>query len=154
MVSNGPLVTAERAAVLAELGVGVGLSIDGDPGSHNKLRVFSSGQGSYAQAMRAFRLLSEAGCRVNALVTISRQNNDAWHVVHHLLSEGFRSVNVTPVASQDPHINLDAVGYDRLREGMSRLADHYAEEAVAGRERIASANGVGNSSGILPRCGS
>ncbi len=134
MISNGTLLTAERARILGELGVGVGLSIDGAPDHHNKRRVFTSGQGSYQQTMRAFRLLTEASCRAHALVTISRHNNDAWRIVHHLLGEGFPSVVVTPVASSSAQAGLDAAGYDKLASDMCRLADHYADEAAHGRQ--------------------
>jgi uncharacterized protein len=139
MITNGTLLTAERAALLAELGVAVGLSIDGDPASHNKLRVFASGKGSYAQTMRAFGLLRAAGCEARALVTVSQTNNDPWRVAHHLLGEGFRSVTLTPVASDDPRVRLDEAGYERLRDGMLRLADHYADRAARG-ERFGFSN--------------
>lgn len=133
VITNGTLVTQQRAAILGALGVHVGISIDGDPSVHDRLRVFASGRGSYAHARQALGWLTEAGCRVHALITIARHNNCALRSVEHLLGEGFHAVKVTPVASTDPQLALDVAGYERLGEDLLALADRYAEQACAGQ---------------------
>ncbi len=132
MVTNGTLITAERAAMLGALGFGIGMSIDGAPDAHDRLRVFASGRGSYAQARRALPWLQDAGCRVNALITVGRHNNHVRRSVEHLLDEGFDGVKATPMASTDPSLGLGAEDYERLREDVFVLADRYAERACAG----------------------
>ncbi len=77
ILSNGTLITGEKAAFLAGTGRcdGVQISIDGaEPVTHDSFR----GAGSFKQAVRGVEFLQGQGVAVSVRVTIHREN------VHHL----------------------------------------------------------------------
>jgi len=67
MQTNGTLIDREWADLLSELGVGMGVSLDGPPHVHDRRRPTTNGQGSYAEARRGIEILRESGQKVGAL---------------------------------------------------------------------------------------
>lgn len=61
--TNGLLLSAEVLEVLAELGVRVGVSIDGTEADHDRHRVLRSGAGSHAAVARALEALAQSRFR-------------------------------------------------------------------------------------------
>jgi AdoMet-dependent heme synthase len=71
LLSNGTLITSDRAAILAELGIsGVQVSLEGPEKVHELIR----GPGSFAAALNGVRHLLQAGVRVSLNTTLSRLN--------------------------------------------------------------------------------
>ncbi|MCL2105490.1 MAG: SPASM domain-containing protein [Oscillospiraceae bacterium] len=71
--SNGLLLDEAWCAFLAERKFLVGLSLDGPRALHDRNRVDTKGQGSYARARRALGLLKKHGVDVNILSVITAQ---------------------------------------------------------------------------------
>lgn len=57
MQSNGALINREWVDLLAELGIGVGISVDGPREIHDRQRVDHRGQGSYDRVLHGIRAL-------------------------------------------------------------------------------------------------
>ena len=57
MQTNGVRLTAEICDLLAEYGVRVGVSLDGDAGANDRHRVFADGSSSHDLVLRALELL-------------------------------------------------------------------------------------------------
>ncbi len=91
--TNAVLLDRAKLNFLLEHGVGLGLSLDGDPATNDLTR----GQG--AAVVKALRLLDAAGAGVNLTVVLTRHNIARLPELL-LLAAGFRSVRV---------INLDLV---------------------------------------------
>jgi radical SAM protein with 4Fe4S-binding SPASM domain len=73
LLSNGTLITPEKAGALADLGVkGVQVSLEGPEEIHDLIR----GSGSFTAALRGIRTLLDAGLSVSLNTTISRLNVD------------------------------------------------------------------------------
>jgi len=71
LLTNGTLVSPERAKKLAHLGVkAVQVSMEGPEEVHDRIR----GKGSFAKAARGAKSLVEAGLRVTLNITLSRLN--------------------------------------------------------------------------------
>ena len=73
LLTNGTLIDRERAKLLADLGVRVQISLDGaNAKTHDRHR----GKGSFDRALRAVRLLQEAGAGdgLNLCTTVMTQN--------------------------------------------------------------------------------
>ncbi|MCL4503522.1 MAG: radical SAM protein, partial [Deltaproteobacteria bacterium] len=71
VLSNGTLITPERARRLAELKVnGVQVSLEGPPEIHQAIR----GPGSFAASLAGIRYLLDAGVKVSLNATLSRIN--------------------------------------------------------------------------------
>ncbi|MBQ9726369.1 MAG: radical SAM protein [Kiritimatiellae bacterium] len=58
LTTNGTLLDEEKARWLTERHYTIGLSLDGPPERHDRFRRHADGSGSYAEAVRAVRLLS------------------------------------------------------------------------------------------------
>jgi len=73
MMTNGCLITKERAKKLSHLGISdIQVSLEGPPGVHASIR----GRGSFQSAAKGVEHLVSAGRRVSANVTLSRLNFD------------------------------------------------------------------------------
>ncbi|WP_327397396.1 FxsB family cyclophane-forming radical SAM/SPASM peptide maturase [Streptomyces phaeochromogenes] len=57
--TNGVLLTQRRLETLAEAGVRIGVSLDGDASANDRHRRFADGRGSHGQVHRALRLLGQ-----------------------------------------------------------------------------------------------
>jgi len=85
--TNGLSIDEQWSDLLSSNGFLVGLSIDGPAQLHNTLRRTSSGAGSHAQAVRAWRLLRGRGCEVNLLCVVHRENCPHPERVYHHLTD-------------------------------------------------------------------
>ncbi|MEV4756104.1 FxsB family cyclophane-forming radical SAM/SPASM peptide maturase [Micromonospora sp. NPDC049559] len=89
MQSNGVLLTPALCELLAEYGVRVGISLDGDAEANDRHRRFADGTGSHAQVRRALALLRRPEYRrsyAGLLCTIDVRN-DPIRVYEALLAE-------------------------------------------------------------------
>ena len=70
LTTNGTLVTSEVARRLADATSYVAVSVDGAPGSHDRIR----GEGSFARMQRGVSLLRSAGVKVGVIWTLTQSN--------------------------------------------------------------------------------
>lgn len=86
MQSNGTLLTVEKAAVLEELNIGIGISMDGPEHIHNEYRVYSNGDPSYADVRSGLEhLLTPEGRKVwGGFLTVININEDPCEIFDHL----------------------------------------------------------------------
>ena len=76
VLSNGTVITPERARLLAELKVnGVQVSLEGPEEIHEAIR----GPGSFAASLAGIRALMDAGVKVSLNATLSRVNAGHFH---------------------------------------------------------------------------
>lgn len=59
MQSNGVLLNKKICQELSDLGIGIGISLDGTPSSNNKNRIYHNGKGSYNQIIRGAKFIKE-----------------------------------------------------------------------------------------------
>lgn len=74
LFTNCTLVTPELAAWLSRNEVKVIASIDGFAPEHDQMRVSGTGASTFAQTLRGYRLLQEAGCKVGISCTVGVHN--------------------------------------------------------------------------------
>lgn len=102
LTTNATLVTSKDVSFFEEYGFSVSVSIDGIRDSHDKLRPFKSGRGSYDHVMRgAARLLCEnkRQRRVTARVTVTSNNLNLVETLTSLTAIGFDGVQFAPMLS-------------------------------------------------------
>lgn len=81
--TNGTLLTPERIARIAELGVSyVGISIDGVETTHD---AFRGVPGAYARSLEAIRRCRDAGIKVGLRVTLTRANAQEIPAIFRLM---------------------------------------------------------------------
>lgn len=79
--TNGLLVDADWAGFFAHNRFSVSVSLDGPAAFHDRMRRTLAGRGSHRQAVRALRLLREAGLGANISAVV---RNDSWTIVREL----------------------------------------------------------------------
>ncbi len=72
--TNCTLLNEERVRWIVDHGVRVGISLDGDPASHNQSRPRLNGGESFSNVLRGLDLLQNAGVPFGALIVLNRTN--------------------------------------------------------------------------------
>jgi len=110
--TNCTLLDEERVAWLRDNEIGVGLSMDGNPWSHNQSRPQVNGRESFTKVMRGLDLLQRAGISFGVLIVLNRSNvGSVESLVDFLIENGVRNIKLNPVAYLgDARSNWDALG--------------------------------------------
>jgi uncharacterized protein len=66
MQSNGVLLNKKICEELSDLGIGIGISLDGTPGSNNKNRIYHNGKGSYIDIIKGSSFIKEVYGKENS----------------------------------------------------------------------------------------
>lgn len=97
--TNATLLDADRVAWLRDNDVRVGVSLDGQPGSHDRSRPLLGGGKSSPRITDGLQLLQEAGVPFGALVVLNRHNVDGVEgLAAFLIDTGITSFKLNPVA--------------------------------------------------------
>ena len=99
VTTNGTLVTPQDADFFEDFGFSVTVSIDGDRESHDRLRPYKGGRGSYDRIIERIRPLLEkqSQAQVAARVTVTPQNLRLVETLSELVEMGFYSVGFSPM---------------------------------------------------------
>ncbi|MEM9505412.1 MAG: radical SAM protein, partial [Cyanobacteria bacterium P01_E01_bin.43] len=101
ITTNGTLLTAADADFFERYGFAVTVSLDGVGATHDRLRPFKGGGGSYDRILANLEpLLSRARqMSVSARVTVTPQNLTLRETLQDLIDLGFHSVGFSPMLS-------------------------------------------------------
>jgi uncharacterized protein len=99
ITTNGTQLTADDARFFEEHGFAVTVSLDGIGATHDALRPFKSGRGSFETVMaRAAPLLAgQRRMQVSARVTVTPRNLRLRETLDELVARGFHSVGFSPL---------------------------------------------------------
>lgn len=102
ITSNGTLINAADADFFAQYGFAVTISLDGVGDTHDQLRSYKGGKGSFDRIMRNIRPLlrqqqQQQRMQVSARVTVTPQNLALKSMLDGFLQEGFHSVGFSPL---------------------------------------------------------
>ena len=96
--TNGTLITPDFAEFFQKYQFEVGVSIDGPPEIHNKMRVDKKGKGSYDRAVRGLKILQESGLRPSVIITVSKDTLPfARQIFACVVDLGVHSISYSPV---------------------------------------------------------
>jgi uncharacterized protein len=124
MQSNGVLIDDDWIDLLADLGVGIGISIDGPEAVHDRFRVYHDGRGSFDDVVKAIRRLQahprggQIFGTVMAVIDIDTDPKDIWELWMFLGVPGFDLT--LPHAN---HLNLPRQGKYSYGEWLIRFFD-------------------------------
>ena len=137
LTTNGTLLASEDIALFQHYAFTLTVSADGHGATHDALRPFAGGRGSFAQVARNVRrLVATEGrrFRVLARVTVTPENLDLPATLRSLLAMGFDSVMFAPLLNA-PSGKQQMKGGDfaQLLEQLGQCADMFRSEAAKGR---------------------
>jgi uncharacterized protein len=97
--TNGTLLDEQRVEWIRQNGIIVGLSLDGDPASHNHSRPQVNGGESFSKVLRGIDLLQRADVGFGVLLVLNRSNiGSVQSMVDFLVENGISSIKLNPVA--------------------------------------------------------
>ena len=101
ITTNGTLLTEEDAEFFESHGFAVTVSLDGPRETHNALRPYKSGAGSFDAIMRRVQplLTTQRRMQVSARVTVTPANLELRRALDQFIDAGFHSVGFSPMLS-------------------------------------------------------
>jgi len=134
MTTNGTLFSEKTVDFIRENRIGVTVSVDGEPETHDRCRRFPGGAPSYGAVARGLRRLLRDSMEkpVVARATVTRQVPDLSRSLHHLLDLGLAEAGFAPVTSGDPAYRLDEEDMTRLLEQFQQLSQEFVRTALDG----------------------
>lgn len=131
ITTNGLLLDDEKIDFINEHMVNVVMSLDGREQVHDRMRPTVNGKGSYEIVKNNFkRLLEKRGDKDSYIRgTFTKYNLDFDEDVLHYFDEGFQSVSMEPVVTDE---SLD---YAIQKEDVPEVLDAYERLAVAYKKR-------------------
>ncbi len=99
ITTNGTLLTEEDGAFFEHHGFAVTVSLDGVGSTHDQLRPFKGGRGSYEQIIARVRplLLRQRSMQISARVTVTPLNLELSRTLDEFVDMGFHSVGFSPL---------------------------------------------------------
>ncbi|GBD86959.1 anaerobic sulfatase-maturating enzyme [bacterium BMS3Abin03] len=114
MVTNGSLITEEKADFLKKHNVTVTFSIDGDE-KENLYRILSNGKPGFSSTVRGYKICQEKGLDINIACTLTPQN----------VSEGEKTIK-----SFAEYYKVKRIGFNMLLDnGITTVPDWYNKKA-------------------------
>jgi uncharacterized protein len=137
MTTNATLLTEEDIALFQEHGFTLTISLDGLGATHDRLRPYRSGNGSFEKVAKNLRALLAVGgrhYRVLARVTVTPKNLDLPEIMTGLLDMGFDAVMFSPMLSAPSGKDeMLAADLDRLLDQLIRCGASFHTELRQGR---------------------
>ena len=136
ITTNGTLLTEEDGAFFEQHGFAVTLSIDGIGATHDALRPFKGGNGSFARIIEkaAPLLRMQRRMQVSARVTVTPSNLSLRHTLDGLLALGFHGVGFSPMlASPTGNAEMDESALSSMLEQMIACGEEFERRVVAGQ---------------------
>lgn len=97
--TNATLLDDARVEWVKREGITLGVSLDGDPASHNVSRPQVNGKESFTKVIRGLDLLQRARVPFGVLVVLNRANVSRMHeLVDFLVDNGIAAVKINPIA--------------------------------------------------------
>ncbi len=144
ITTNGTLVTADDGEFFERHGFAVTVSLDGPQASHDKLRMFRDGRGSFDTVVAnvAPLLTRQRAMQVSARVTVTPRNLQLRSTLDTLIGMGFHSVGFSPLLSSPTGCDqLESGDLETMLEQMVDCGTRFERAVVAG-ERFPFANAV------------
>jgi len=131
ITTNATLLREEDIALFEEYGFTLTISLDGLDATHDRLRPYRSGNGSFATVAKnvsALLAVDQRRYRVLARVTVTPKNLDLPEIMNGLLDMGFDAVMFSPMLSAPSgKEEMLAADLDRLLDQLIRCGESFRE---------------------------
>lgn len=121
LVTNGTLLTAERAKRLSESGISLVVSVDGPPDVHDRFRLSAAGRASHERAMRGVEVLRSQGIKPR-IITVVTEADDVLPCLEFFINEQLPHFKLNPVRPEGRGV---AFTPQDARRHMEAIADQH-----------------------------
>jgi uncharacterized protein len=136
ITTNGTLLTEADAEFFEQHGFAVTISLDGIGETHDSLRPFKNGAGSYDRIIQKLEPLlhRQRRMQVSARVTVTPANLDLKTALDSFIDMGFHSVGFSPLLrSSNGKTEMGAEDMEMLLEAMIACGLQFEQAVLAGR---------------------
>ena len=137
LTTNATLLSDEDIALFQEYRFTLTTSLDGLQATHDRLRPYRSGNGSFkrvAKNVKALLAVDDRRYRVLARVTVTPKNLDLPEIMTGLLDMGFDAIMFSPMLSAPSGKDeMLAADLDRLLDQLIRCGESFRESLRQGR---------------------
>jgi uncharacterized protein len=136
ITTNGTLVQPGDGEFFEKHGFAVTVSIDGIGSTHDRLRAFRSGEGSYERIVARIKPLldMQSAMQVSARVTVTPLNLRLQDTLDGLIGLGFHSVGFAPMLNAPSGtLELGEGDLDTMLGEMIACGRRFEDETIAGR---------------------
>lgn len=136
VTTNATLLAPDDGDFFERHGFSVTVSLDGIGNSHDQLRPFKDGRGSFATILDRARplLASQRKMQVSARVTVTPRNIRLRETLDQLIAFGFHSVGFSPMLSSPTgNDEMHSAGLNAMLEQMIECGHRTEHAVVAGR---------------------
>jgi uncharacterized protein len=137
ITTNGTLLCEDDAPFFARHRFTVTISLDGVADTHDRLRPFKGGRGSYEAILKRLTPLLQYGPQLPVLarVTVTPRNLGLRETLDQFIALGFRSVGFSPMlAAPDHRDELSQSDLAVLLEEMTACGREFERQVIAGRD--------------------
>jgi uncharacterized protein len=135
ITTNGTLVTADDGDFFERFGFAVTISLDGAGETHDRLRPFKGGQGTYARILSRVKPLldRQRDMQVSARVTVTPANLDLRATLDEFIELGFHSVGFSPMLSSPNGIGeMGSKELDEMLRAMMACGREFERRVAVG----------------------
>jgi len=135
ITTNGTLLNVDDAEFFERHGFAVTVSLDGDAETHDRLRPFKNGRGSYDRIIERLQplLRQQRRMQVSARVTVTPQNLDLPRTLDQFIELGLHSVGFSPLLrAANGREELADEGLMAMLEGMIACGLRFEQQVLAG----------------------
>jgi uncharacterized protein len=136
LTTNGTLIREDDGEFFDRYGFSVTVSLDGVGDTHDRLRPFATGRGSYARILENVRplLAMQRRMQVSARVTVTPGNLRLRETLNEFIGLGFSSVGFSPMlASPAGTGEMDGASLDTMLDQMIECGMECERAILAGR---------------------
>lgn len=131
IATNGTLFNREIISFIKENQIEVQVSLDGDEETHDKMRLFPNGRGSYGVISRWLpQLLADYTEKVRLRATLTPRTCDFVASFKHLRQWGAGNATVNYAGGVKADFRLTDTDCERLKDSYTQLAQLFLEEAL------------------------
>ena len=131
IATNGTLFNNEIISFIKENQIEVQISLDGDKETHDRMRIFPNGRGSYRVISRWLpQLLADYTEKVQLRATLTPQTPDFVASFKHLRQWGAGNVTMNYAGGVEAVFKLTNRDCERLKDSYTQLAQLFLEEAL------------------------
>lgn len=136
ITTNGTLLSEDDGNFFEQYGFAVTISLDGIQDTHNRLRPFKSGAGSFDQIIARVKPLLKIQQRmqVAARVTVTPDNMDLLRTLDYFIDMGFHSVGFSPLLRASNGQNeMGEADLTRMLAGMIACGLAFEHHVLSGK---------------------
>ena len=133
IITNGTLLDDSMLEFIKEYKINMEISIDGEKATHDSMRPYADGTGTYDDIVKSLPgLLAISDCKIRPRATITGRNTDIKSIIDHLHGLGFAGAALEMVGGEGGEYTIDAAALEQLKKALYELSELFLRDLPEG----------------------